>query len=814
MQYQPTSIGHSTTPLARAVRSAALALLVGSFGAISTIALAENQLAEQQSQAFNIPSGPLSDALASFAATAGISVPFDTSMVEGRTSPGLTGSWSVSQGLEQLLRGTGVVAVSEGPGIYTLRSAPSTEGAVTIDPVTVIGNKADQLPPAYAGGQVATGGRVGIFGNRDIFDIPYSLVSFTRETIDNQQARTVAEVLRNDASVTITQNTNSGGTDDVYNIRGFLSASGSSTFDGLAALTGRSQAMEAIERVELLKGPSAFVNGAPGLVVGGSVNFVPKRATDTPLTQLTTRYYSDSVVGTHLDVGRRFGDENQWGVRFNGAYREGDTAIDHGNKQNKVSTLALDYRGESIRLFGDFEYSYSATENYMGGTGIAAGVDVPSAPENTNNWMQAWGFSYPQTKKRAVVRGEWDFAENWTASAAYGQLDQRDGTYTYCGSTIANERGDINYDCYVGGSQGDFQSGEAKLNGLVVTGPVTHRIALGATRYKQEFGGPFVNFTIPGSTGSNLYNPIYYPRPTTPEVTYDGKSSESILETKFIANEMGFLDDRLLISVGLRRMEFDFGNFNAITGARTSQTTKAATTPAYGIVYKLNSYASLYGNYAEAIEQGGTAPNNGTVDNPGEVIEPLRSEQLEAGIKLDFGSYGTTLGVFQITKANTAIVNRIYGNNGEQVNRGVELSVFGEPATGVRVLSGMSYIDAEQTKTQGGLTDGKTAIGVPKFQARLGGEWDIPSVMQGLTLTGHVAHNGSSYVDANNSRSIPSWTRLDAGARYTTQVSNLPTTLRLNVENLTNKNYWGSVDRGFLYVGQPRTLSLSATVNF
>ncbi len=185
-----------------------------------------------------------------------------------------------------------------------------------------------QPPLPFAGGQVASGARIGVLGDRDIFEAPVNVVGFTTETVMNQQARTAAEVLRNDTSVKITQGTNSGGTDDVFNLRGFLSASGAGTYDGLAGLIGRSQALEGIDRVELLKGPTAFLVGSALFSAGGMVNFVPKRATDSPITQLTTRYYSDSVFGVHADVGRRFGDTNQFGLRVNGAFRDGDTPID------------------------------------------------------------------------------------------------------------------------------------------------------------------------------------------------------------------------------------------------------------------------------------------------------------------------------------------------------------------------------------------------------------------------------------------------------------------------------------------------------
>ena len=52
-----------------------------------------------------------------------------------------------------------------------------------------------------------------------------------------------------------------------------------------------------------------------------------------------------------------------------------------------------------------------------------------------------------------------------------------------------------------------------------------------------------------------------------------------------------------------------------------------------------------------------------------------------------------------------------YGLDGEQRNRGVEMNVFGEPMLGLRLNASTVWLDAKQTKTAEGATDGKDAIG-------------------------------------------------------------------------------------------------------
>ena len=61
--------------------------------------------------------------------------------------------------------------------------------------------KESKLPETYAGGQVARGASIGVLGNQDMMDVPFSFTSYAAETIENQQARTIADILQNDASV-------------------------------------------------------------------------------------------------------------------------------------------------------------------------------------------------------------------------------------------------------------------------------------------------------------------------------------------------------------------------------------------------------------------------------------------------------------------------------------------------------------------------------------------------------------------------------------------------------------------------------------
>src|SRR5690606_22674262 len=153
---------------------------------------------------------------AQFAAQTGTKLSFDPALVAGRRSNGLQGSYGVNEGFARILSGSGYELAALGNGAYTLRKAP--QGSTTLPAVTVTA-AADGLPAAYAGGQVAKGGRLGLLGNSNFLDTPFNQTSYTAETIEDQQARSLSDLLVNDPSVRLASARTNINED--FSIRGF-----------------------------------------------------------------------------------------------------------------------------------------------------------------------------------------------------------------------------------------------------------------------------------------------------------------------------------------------------------------------------------------------------------------------------------------------------------------------------------------------------------------------------------------------------------------------------------------------------------------
>jgi iron complex outermembrane receptor protein len=225
---------------------------------------------------------------------------------------------------------------------------------------------------------------------------------------------------------------------------------------------------------------------------------------------------------------------------------------------------------------------------------------------------------------------------------------------------------------------------------------------------------------------------------------------------------------------------------------------------------------SVYANYIEGLEAG-TIVGTGFA-NTGEVLPPYQTKQHEMGVKIDWGRVITTVSAFDIMKPIQRVdrVTNTVTQSGETRNRGVEINAFGQVTENFRLLGGVMFIDARQQKTDLGTYDGFRTFNIPGTQLNLGGEWDVP-FLRGLTLTARAIHTGEAYADQANKLTVPSWTRYDAGARYTfaSPWNGKPVVVRFSVENLLDTNYWqAATNERYLILAAPRTYLLSTTFNF
>jgi iron complex outermembrane receptor protein len=691
--------------------------------------------------------------------------------------------------------------------------------------------------------KVTAAGNVGVFGTKAAEDIPFNIRSYNEALILNQQPDSLGEVLENDPTIRTALGFGIAG--EVFVIRGFDLSSDDVGFDGLYGITPRQiVAPELVSSVQVINGASAFLNGAApgGSGIGGSVNILPKKA-ERDVIRGTLGYTSASHFSGAVDVARRFGADQRWGLRLNASARRGDIAIDDEFHSSYVIGAVLDYDNGPLRAALSLNYQRFNQRYWRGQVGI--GAVVPRVPDADTNYSQPW--SQILTKDYfGTFSLEYDLSEEAMIYAKVGARDGREdqttASITVTDAVTGAATGAGSYVPREDNNESATTGIRIKLEGGGVSHEINAGVAVNWQRNRNAYDFDLVGYA------TNLYDPVVAPRPAPNQFVGGDLDdvfpiSRSRVSSVFVSDTLGFWDDRILLTAGLRLQEiktkgyayndstiFDPVPFQA--GDQTSGYKESAATPVFGLVIKPVQGLSLYANRIEGLIAGATAPATydddnlpGTdplrVVNGGTTLPPVKSTQYEVGGKLNFGRFNAGVALFQIDKPNSFVdpVTIVFGNYGTQRNKGVEITLDGEPVDGLRIISGLTILDAKLRRTENGLNEGNDVVGVPELLANANVEWDLPFLPE-LTLVGRVVHTGKQAVNSTNTLELGSWTRFDLGARYVALVGETPLTLRFNVDNVADKRYWATAYNAFsafgarLLQGGPRTFKASASIEF
>lgn len=673
--------------------------------------------------------------------------------------------------------------------------------------------------------QVQRGGSVGVLGNKPAEDVPFAIKSYSETLILNQQPQTLGQVLENDPS--IRTGYSFGNAAELFIIRGFPLFGDDIAIDGLYGVTPRQLiAPELYSGVQVLNGASAFLNGAApgGSGLGGSVNLTLKRADARLLTRATANFTEGSHFGGAFDVARRFGD-GAFGLRVNGAYRAGDVSVDDEFRRTAVIGAGFDWRGERARLFADIAYQRVEIDGLRHKVTIGAGLtEVPAPSEADHNYAQPWTYTALEDVF-GVVRGEYDLADNAMVYASFGARDgSEEGIYGGITVTDAASGAATGSGSFIPRTDNN-EAAQAGLRVKLASGGISHEINFGGSMIWQVNRNAYDFFV---GYATNLYDTPAVAQP--PSNFAGGNLNDPFpitrvqLGSAFASDTIGILDDRVLLTGGLRLQTVNVRGYAYADGSLNNEYDENAITPVVGLVVKPVEGVSLYANRIEGLAQGPTAPLDPLLVNAGEIFAPFVSVQYEMGGKLALGRFNLSVAAFETAQpssftrpvdANDPGGPRIFVVEGEQRNRGLELSLDGEPVRGLRIIGGASITEAELVNTGGSANEGNTAVGVPDYTINANVEWDLP-LIPGATLTGRVVNTGTQFVDAANTLEISGWTRFDLGARYVVAVAERPLTLRLTVDNVANERYWQSAYDSFspsVLQGTPRTVKLSASID-
>lgn len=676
------------------------------------------------------------------------------------------------------------------------------------------------LSEVHVGGQIAKGGRLGFLGSKNVMNTPFSTINYTQEFVQNQHAASIGDVLQYDPSVRIARGF--GNFQQAYIIRGLPIFSDDMLYNGLYGMLPRQYlSAELIERVEVFRGVNTFLNGAAPSVsggLGGVVNVMPKRAPKYALTELTLGVESDMQTLAAFDMGRRF-DDDRFGARVNVVNRSGDTAVEGESRDLRMATVGTDFRGKRIRVSVDFGFQEHRIKAATPSITIGSGLAIPEAPKAESKIAQSWTYS-DEKDIFGTLRAEFDASDHMTLWLAGGLREgDEDSIYTVA-VTVNSPDGEFTSNQFNVVHKDSVSIGEIGLRWKGDTESTQHKISLSANRYRNSSRNAYEYYA---ATTNNLYRVAELEISTSNDLEFSSGQMSNPLVTErreytsfSVADEIALLEESVLVTLGARYQQMKMSTYNYDSGQEESDYNEGLVSPSVGIVYKFTANYSVYANYIEGVLKGDTVPsinnNNGeAVPNGGKVLQPYQSKQAELGLKYDKGPMGAMLGVYGISKPAPGFdPDNTFTITDRTDYSGVELSLYGEVKSGLKVLGGASILKSEDS--------GHRVLGVPEQLLNLGLEWDV-SALSGLTLIANYMYTGFQFADVENTQRVPSWDRMDIGARYMMNISSSKQcVIRMRVENISNSNYWASVGgypgAGYLVLGSPRTFYLNASIQF
>nr|WP_321238563.1 TonB-dependent siderophore receptor [uncultured Tolumonas sp.] len=673
-------------------------------------------------------------------------------------------------------------------------------------------------------GYCVTNANVGPLGNKKVLDLPYSVQSVSSDFIKNQQVDSTPDLLKYTPSAQVEYR--GGGEIGRPQTRGFQADLLQNTrIDGYSVGAHFPQPVELYERQDVLYGLAGAFYGPSN--AAGIFNSVLKRPTDTPVRRVSQSYEGSSQYVSRGDFGGRAGDNDKYGYRLNVMHGDGERYVENSNLRRELVGLAVDSKVSDKTLIeaNVSHYVYDQT-GYPGSFGLS--TTATSLPSAADAKKAGYGQSFATSEVTSDIYGArvtHQLNDDWKIS---GGLQEQDVLRSIHGASNKNFGSDGSFTVTTSESytKQELLSNQLYLNGKAKTGQFKHDLVIGTNGYRNP-SYQAKNSAVAASTcKGSIDNPCFISN----EPAWNGygsfdKTGDTTYQTLIFGDTMAINDRWSVMGVASN----GWININSSSASSNSDNGGAAQTvnyaPSYttALIYKPRKNMTTYINYADSVQPGGTAPT--TANNANATLDPYHTKQIEAGYKANVANMEFTTAAFRIERplAYTGSDN-IYREQGQQVNHGLEFYSRGRATENTTVMGGMTWLDPKLKDTLLASTDDKQVIGVPKWQANMLTEYDLPQV-NGLTLTGNLHYTGKRAANNTNTAWADGYTTADIGTRFTKKIGNNKTlTWRLGVNNVTDKQYWASLMPGntegntvaasSAYLGEPRTFKTSLQLDF
>lgn len=685
--------------------------------------------------------------------------------------------------------------------------------AETLPAVEVKADASHETATGHIGGYVAKRGTTATKTDTSLLETPQSISVITSDQIEDQRAQSVQEALRYSAGVVADQyGQDSRG--ESYSVRGMDAVQ---YINGLRALntyyteTTRPDPY-ALERVEILRGPSSMLYGAGG--VGGLVNLVTKRPEETARGEIGVSLGNYNRKQIQADITGPVADSDTLFYRLVMLGRDSNVQVDHVDSQRTLFAPSLTWKPSdktTLTLMAQYQKDddTGSTPQFLPWSGVLR--PNPNGKISYDTFLGDPDFDKYTTESNQLGWAfEHAFNDTWTVRQ---NLRYTSSKNSYRSLYVNSFTGGANpfidpaqrvLNRYVDASKSDAKtfnvdnSAEAKFE----TGALKHTLLVGLdySRFRQQKSG-YGDFAQ--GNAIDIFDPVYNPIDFSNINAYKDPLARQFQTGVYVQDQIKL--DNWIATLSLRRDRAK----NKVEGS--DEQIDMQTTGRYGLTYVFDNGWAPYVSYAESF-----LPVAGT-DKNGDLFKPQNGEQWELGIKyMPEGSRTKfTAAIFEITDTNrlTPDLDPAAGpfdsvQKAEVRSRGLELEAAASFDNRLDVIANYSYTDARYSKSNDPAEKGNQVETIPKHLASV---WAVKRFAIGDT-DGFRAGFGVRYVgaswDSTHALKAPDVTLFDALLGF----DHGSWRYALNASNLFDKEYVSTcISRGDCWLGSRRQAIASAT---
>lgn len=386
----------------------------------------------------------------------------------------------------------------------------------------------------------------------------------------------------------------------------------------------------ALERIEVLKGPSSVLYGQSEL--GGIVNTLSKRPKAEQQGEIWAQAGSYDRAQLAADVTGSIDEDSQWLYRLVALQRDSGTQVDYVNDDALLIAPSLTWRPtdgtEVTLLLNHQEIDSKVSSQFLPSKGTIDPAPLGRIDPSTFAGEPDWD-RYDTDRDDVTLLVNQALSEQWNISLTARDSESLGETreiYTRVGA-IPSDAGDMPRTVHIADRSTDIQSVDLRLEGDFKVGITRHRLAFGIDHQDalwEEWNYYFAVDTTP----FNVYKPVYGQLSLDNLITTD-RPDNSIEQTGFYLIDHVEIG-KVVVSAALRRDDSDSTVLNVGTTPDYVRNDEE-TTRHIGVMYKFDNGISPYISYSDAF-----APNLGTNTNSQGValgLAPTTGEQQEAGVK-------------------------------------------------------------------------------------------------------------------------------------------------------------------------------------